>query len=388
VNAMNKIPIGPSKNNQPMRIPETPICIDGFKHTPDVQFYLLSHLHADHTSGLSPSWNFGTIYCTSISKAILCQKFKVDEKYIVVLELEKTYTFPIEYSNASIEITCFDANHCLGSCMFLIRGYFGTILCTGDFRYDPFMLKDFKNTSIDYLYLDDTFIDSEAIFPTREEAGKQIENIIAEYPNEYRILVAADTLGKEELFINLALKFDTLIVIPPERLEILDKVCMVVNLPNVFTIDPNEGRIHVVSKKELTFERIHEERRSQPTLGILPSGLLKLRPNQYIKHVQYSLHSSRNELEEFVKALKPKRLVSTSRHDNLTLLEHFSKYLSGETPLMGSIVRKREKCVKRIERVVSKVIDLTKDLDPEEEQICKILKRTHDREYKRDEFNK
>jgi len=40
----------------------------------------------------------------------------------------------------AIEVTTFDANHCPGAIMILFKGYMGTILHTGDFRFDKRML--------------------------------------------------------------------------------------------------------------------------------------------------------------------------------------------------------------------------------------------------------
>ena len=41
----------------------------------------------------------------------------------------------------SIEFTLFDAKHIPGAAMILFKGYMGTILFTGDFRYEYAMVK-------------------------------------------------------------------------------------------------------------------------------------------------------------------------------------------------------------------------------------------------------
>ena len=66
-----------------MRIPKTPIIVDEFKFVPGVYIYLLTHLHTDHTSGLKPSWNCGTIYCSKVTKALLLEKFKINPDLVV-----------------------------------------------------------------------------------------------------------------------------------------------------------------------------------------------------------------------------------------------------------------------------------------------------------------
>ena len=45
-----------------------------------------------------------------------------------------------EERQEQMTLTALDANHCPGAVMFLIEGYFGTILHTGDFRFTPDMV--------------------------------------------------------------------------------------------------------------------------------------------------------------------------------------------------------------------------------------------------------
>ena len=46
----------------------------------------------------------------------------------------------------SLELTAtfFDANHCAGSAIVLLEGYIGTVLYTGDFRFDAEVFKDYN----------------------------------------------------------------------------------------------------------------------------------------------------------------------------------------------------------------------------------------------------
>lgn len=82
-------------------------------------------------------------------------------------------------------VTFFDANHCPGSVMVLLQGYFGTVLHTGDMRFNAQMIPqnpqlyppELRNESldgcsihIDELILDNTYCDPIFRFPDREEA--------------------------------------------------------------------------------------------------------------------------------------------------------------------------------------------------------------------------
>jgi DNA cross-link repair 1B protein len=102
---------------------------------------------------------------------MLHEKFNVNPDLIVVLEEDKTHNIPLDMNSRKVtmQVTLIDANHCPGACMFLLEGYFGTILHTGDFRFDPLILQHdaLRNKKIDHLYLDDTFLDPIYDFPSR-----------------------------------------------------------------------------------------------------------------------------------------------------------------------------------------------------------------------------
>ncbi|PIO60472.1 hypothetical protein TELCIR_18030 [Teladorsagia circumcincta] len=85
-------------------------------------------------------------------------------------------------------VTVLDANHCLGSVMFLFEGASipgGAVLCTGDFRADNRLISRFDSdpsfakladTYISKIYLDNTHLDhSNQSFPDRMDAEKMLE---------------------------------------------------------------------------------------------------------------------------------------------------------------------------------------------------------------------
>ena len=123
----------------------------------------------------------------------------------------------------SIEVTFFDSNHCPGSIMILFKGYMGTVLHTGDMRFDEKLIyqnpilyprdlrnKELKNCSIpvDECIFDNTFCDPIFQFGTKEKALEEIKDVIDANRNS-RILISIDSLGKEDLLIHLAEHYKT-----------------------------------------------------------------------------------------------------------------------------------------------------------------------------------
>ena len=96
---------------------------------------------------------------------------------------------------------------------------------------------------IDYLHLDNTFANPEYDFPTREVAYNELKKIIENHP-KYRVYMFSYTLGKEEVFMNLAEDFETLIVVDQDRMRNVKAM----NLkPELWTTDKNAGFINVAT---------------------------------------------------------------------------------------------------------------------------------------------
>ncbi|RXN29400.1 5 exonuclease Apollo-like protein [Labeo rohita] len=230
-------------------LPDTPIAVDCWqlRKCHHVRLFFLSHMHADHTSGLSSTWSHRPIYCSPLTAKLLQLKLKVKEKWIRPLEIGEAHMLLLDdLGKERLTVTLIDANHCPGAVMFLFEGYFGTRLYTG-------------------LY----------------------------------------SLGKESLLVELAMEFKTWVEVDKERLETL----RVLELPDVFTTDSGAGRIRVVAQSMINASNLQAWNKVQPTIAILPTSrpMVSSHPNVYV--VPYSDHSSYQELEDFVSALRPISLV-------------------------------------------------------------------------------
>uniref|UniRef100_A0A8C6TVE3 5' exonuclease Apollo n=1 Tax=Neogobius melanostomus TaxID=47308 RepID=A0A8C6TVE3_9GOBI len=296
-------------------IPCTPLAVDFWqiRKCPVSRLFFLSHMHSDHTVGLTSTWSNRPIYCSPITARLLQFKLKVKEQWIHPLDLGEPHLLPLDdIGKETMTVTLIDANHCPGAVMFLFEGYFGSILYTGDFRYTPSMLREpglRTNTTIDVLYLDNTNCDPNRTLPSRKTATQQIKEIIRNHPN-YIVVIGLYTLGKESLLVELALEFKSWVEVSVERMETLKAL----DLPDVFITERGAGRFRVVNQSHINSASIRQWNKEEPTLAILPTSrpLVSFHPNVHI--VPYSDHSSYQELEDFVSAIKPTSIVPILGH--------------------------------------------------------------------------
>ncbi|KAK7135846.1 hypothetical protein R3I94_014504 [Phoxinus phoxinus] len=306
-------------------LPDTPIAVDCWqlRKCHHVRLFFLSHMHADHTSGLSSSWSHRPIYCSPLTAKLLQLKLQVRQKWIRPLEIGEAHMLLLDdLGKERLTVTLIDANHCPGAVMFLFEGYFGTRLYTGDFRYTPSMLREQclrNNTTIDVLYLDNTNCDPTRAVPSRQRATQQIKEIIRAHSG-YAVVIGLYSLGKESLLVELAMEFKTWVEVDRERLQTL----RILELPDVFTTDSGAGRIRVVSQSVINASNLLAWNKVQPTIAILPTSRPMVSCHRNVYVVPYSDHSSYQELEDFVSALHPVSLVPIVGN----CLPYFSSLLS------------------------------------------------------------
>lgn len=292
-----------------VQIPHTPIAVDfwSLRRAASARLFFLSHMHSDHTVGLSSTWA-RPLYCSPITAFLLHRRLQVSKQWIRALEVGESHVLPLdEIGRETVTVTLMDANHCPGSVMFLFEGYFGTILYTGDFRFTPSMLKEPAlrvGKQIHTLYLDNTNCNPALVLPSQEEAARQIVELIRKHP-EHNVKIGLYSLGKESLLEQLALEFQTWVVLSPRRLELVQ----LLGLADVFTVEETAGRIQAVDHLEICRSAMLRWNQTHPTIAVLPTSRKIHSSHPDIHVIPYSDHSSYSELRAFVAALKPCQVV-------------------------------------------------------------------------------
>lgn len=324
--------------------------VDAFRYgaIQHVEHYFLTHFHADHYIGLRKKFNYGKIYLSQITAALVKKFIGVSDEYLEIVHVN------VPFYVDEVRIIPLDANHCPGAVLFLFQFPDGRhVLHTGDFRANDQMIQeliDFDSISLDLVYLDTTYLHSKKIMPPQEESiefllehvQKYLETNIGE---KFLILVGAYLVGKEKIWMAIAERFNFKVYLEKERFKAFKEICgCSVEFFNFFknhvTLDEEEADIRVVSMLQITYPNLRDFLRENQDsyntiLGVMASGW---EPQRYssgrvsILSVQYSEHSSYSELENFILKTRPKNVISTVpvRLDPAVTAEIPQKWLNGE----------------------------------------------------------
>ena len=179
------------------------ICVDAFRYgaVQGCNAYFLSHFHSDHYIGLTATWSNGPIYCSRPTANLVKQQLRVDPKWVIPLEFEKTVEVP---NTEGVRVTMIPANHCPGSSLYLFEKETASgsrnngrsngnnpkrtqrVLHCGDFRAcpahteHPLLKPDVldavtgktQQQKIDVCYLDTTYMNPKYAFPSQEDVIK------------------------------------------------------------------------------------------------------------------------------------------------------------------------------------------------------------------------
>ncbi|XP_057487838.1 DNA ligase 6 isoform X2 [Actinidia eriantha] len=343
-------------------IPKSRFVVDGFRFAGDFSVaYFLSHFHSDHYSGLNPNWSNGIIFCSLITSRLLIQILKISPLFVVPLSVSEPVTID------GCEVTLIDANHCPGAVQFLFRiqgsgGKNERYVHTGDFRYcDSMKLEPVLSEFVgcDAVFLDTTYCNPKFVFPSQEESIDYIVSVIERVGVENEgctksvlFLVATYVIGKERILLEISRKCNRKIHVDARKMGILRVLGF--GEDEIFTEEESDTDVHVVGwnvlgetwpyfrPNFLKMKEIMNERGYSKVVGFVPTGwTYEVKCNKFsvrtkdafeIHLVPYSEHSNYEELREYVRFLKPKRVIPTvgvdveqldSKHAN-SMRKHFA----------------------------------------------------------------
>ena len=325
------------------RIPSTDFVCDGFQYAKcaNTNKFFLTHFHADHYGGITSSWDSGLIYCSLPTATLVAQQLGVNKKFIHPLPM-KTPTVIETGQGKPVTVTLLDANHCPGAVMFLFEVGKRKILHVGDFRWDrDFMLKQaplraLQKSTLNDLFLDTTYCDPKYSLPSQKAAiNATIEVFEREVKSGVKTLhlFGAYTIGKEKMYLSVAMKLKMKVYVDNRRHRILSALQWPKECMNLLTTRKEEASIWVVPLGDINFKKMPgylPTANSKPfafpfkrVVGYRPTGwsmggkpassLVSTRKsdNITIYSIPYSEHSSFPELLDCLDCLQPQRIIPT-----------------------------------------------------------------------------
>ncbi|XP_052873357.1 uncharacterized protein LOC128278665 [Anopheles cruzii] len=306
----------------------TTFAVDGFRYgdIEGVTHYFLTHFHADHYIGLKKSFSKPLIM-SPITARLVKTFINVPEEHYLLIDLHQAIVID------GVEIIALDANHCPGGIMFLFRLPNGTnILHTGDFRASPEMEEypELWNFPIDCIYLDTTYLSSKYAFkPQCESVAIARDTVLAFLKKNIgaKVLIVCGSylIGKEKVWMELAIATGMKVWTEPNRWKALTAIADPMQLSLLVT-DPAQADIHVLAMNKISYDELGEYLDQFPdrydcVIALRPSGWEKNSKPQYrgrinIVGIEYSEHSSFDELKRFVQFVRPREVISTVPYGN------------------------------------------------------------------------
>lgn len=200
-------------------------------------------------------------------------------------------------------------------------------LHVGDFRATPEMESHpiFWNHDINELYLDTTYLTSKYSLCSQNDCIKRAIQETESYYEKHvldkvLIVVGAYVIGKEKVWTALAERFNLRVWADKNRrdaLEAINNQDMMKFLVN----DPRQAQLHVINMGFVNYDDLKNyleqfEHTFTHILAFRPSGWEKKSKARHqgkvsVVGLEYSEHSSYDELRRFVGFLRPKTIIST-----------------------------------------------------------------------------
>ena len=286
-----------------------------FRHRAKIKiasdYFFLSHAHSDHTVGIKSSLSSpdSTIVCSKETAAALKVLYRIPKEKCLVIEPNQSLDFD------KFVVHALDANHCLGSLMFVIESSkHNKEVYTGDFRLGKPIIDEIELIQgADHLYVDYTYgNDPKYDFPSREELISEILTLILSEGNfpDKEIWIAAYQIGKEKLLRTISNALDVKIFAPKTKVRIYEEIG---GDYDIFTHD-SESSVCVESRRRVenlsgldnrTQARLLDSVRISPTGWSIELSSKRLG----VHYFPYSDHCSYKEVQEFINLANAKKVT-------------------------------------------------------------------------------
>ena len=325
-------------------VPGTRFVIDGFKHSDcGASAYFLTHAHSDHYGGLSEKWTAGTVVCSEVTARLVRYKLSVPEHVLRPIPLDT----PVDVHG--VTVTAIDANHCPGAVQFLFQLPDGSrYVHTGDMRFSDAMLRNphlcaFRDAGVDGFYLDTTYCLPKHTFPAQEVSIEYVARVIRELVHapadapSVLCLISTYGIGKERILSAVAAAAGCSIGVTPSKRGAL--ACLSLPDLDIYTTDERASPVRVVQWGVLGetwpyfrpnfvgMEKARVDAGVDRVVGFVPTGWMydtkkgsaggeaafpiHRKGACEVHLVPYSEHSSFDELQTYVRWMRPREVIPT-----------------------------------------------------------------------------
>ncbi|OJD35815.1 dna repair protein [Diplodia corticola] len=182
------------------------------------------------------------------------QTYKHLKKLLKTIPLETPTAIELSPGN-EIQVTLFDANHCVGAVMFLIQGHGQAILYTGDIRAETWWINSLTRSPVllpyasghrrlDKIYLDTTYASRSRFnreFPTKDEGLRELLTKVSNYPEDTVFHIEAWTFGYEDVWLALSSYLDSSVHLDRYRWRLYNSLVTPPELPSCREAPPLVG---------------------------------------------------------------------------------------------------------------------------------------------------
>jgi ribonuclease J len=196
-----------------------------------VRAIVLTHGHEDHTGALPyvlPKLPGVPVYAAKLTQGLVQGKLREHKL------LDRTELRPIEpgreFSIGSSQITPFRVNHSIPDGLgFVIRTPLGTIVHTGDFKFDHTppdghradlgILAEAGNRGVEFLLSDSTRAEREGYTLSEATVGESLHQLIGEAPGRVIVATFASNIGRVQQVLDAAAAHDRKMVVLGRSME-------------------------------------------------------------------------------------------------------------------------------------------------------------------------